>query len=113
MKPYILPIMLQILGLLVIMAEIFIPSLGMLTLMALGIYAYSIYLVFTGISTTAGMVVTGLDLILVPAFIILGMKILAKSPLALQRELSRDDGVVSQKQGLERYINKKGRTRRD
>ncbi|MCP4023891.1 MAG: serine protease [Desulfobacteraceae bacterium] len=110
MKPYILPVLLQMIGFLVIITEIFIPSLGLLTLLALGVYFYSIYLVFTTISTTAGMVFTGLDIVLVPVMIILGMKILARSPLALKRELSKKDGVVSQRKELKAYINTKGRS---
>jgi len=110
MKPYIFPLFLQILGLLVIVAEIFIPSLGLLTVIALGVFFYSLYIVFTSISTTAGMVFAGLDVVLVPVLVIGGMKILARSPLALKRELSKQDGVVSQKEGYEAYINVKGRS---
>ncbi len=110
MKPYIFPLFLQILGLLVIIAEIFIPSLGLLTAIALGVFFYSLYIVFTTISTTAGMVFAGLDVVLVPVLLIGGMKILARSPLALRRELSRQDGVVSQKEGYEAYINVKGKS---
>jgi len=110
MKPYILPALLQIIGILVVIAEIFIPSLGLLAVMAIGIFCYSLYLVFTTISSTAGTVFTGLDLLLVPVLVIFGMKILAKSPLALRRELSKKDGVVSQKQGLEAYLHMKGKS---
>jgi len=110
MKPYIFPLFLQILGLLVIVAEIFIPSLGLLTVIALGVFFYSLYIVFTSISTTAGMVFAGLDVVLVPVLVIGGMKILARSPLALKRELSKQDGVVSQKEMYEAYINVKGRS---
>ena len=110
MKPYIFPILLQIIGILVVIAEIFIPSLGLLSAIALSVFFYSLYLVFTTISTTAGLIFTGLDIVLVPLLIIFGLKILAKSPLALRRELSKQDGVVSQKQGLEAVINKKGKS---
>ena len=109
MKPYILPILLQVIGTLVIFAEIFIPSLGLLTLIALSVFFYSLYIVYTTISTAAGMVFTGMDIILVPVLMISGMKMLARSPLALKRELSRQDGVVSQKQGLEAYIHMEGK----
>ncbi len=108
MKDYIFPIILQILGFLVIMAEIFIPSLGLLTVIALGIFAYSLYLVYSGISTTAGMVFTGIDVILIPVMIIVSIKILARSPLSLKQELSKKDGVVSQKLELMRYLNMEG-----
>ncbi|MDA3787774.1 MAG: serine protease [Desulfobacula sp.] len=110
MKPYILPVCLQIIGILVVIAEIFIPSLGLLAVIALSIFFYSLYLVFTTISTTAGMVFTGLDIVLIPVLIGFGMKILAKSSLSLKRELSKQDGVVSQEQGLEAYINMKGKS---
>jgi membrane-bound serine protease (ClpP class) len=108
MKAYIFPVLLQLIGILVIIAEIFIPSLGILTVIALAVLSYSLYIVFTSISTTAGVVFTGLDIILVPLIVFLGIKILAKSPLALQKELSKADGVVSQKEKLEAYLDMKG-----
>jgi len=110
MKLYLLPIFLQVIGILVIIAEIFIPSLGLLTAIALTVFFYSLYLVFTTISTTAGMVITGLDIVLVPVLLIFGMKILAKSSLTLKRELSKQNGVVSQKEKLEAYKNTKGKS---
>ncbi len=110
MKPYILPILLQVIGILVILAEIFIPSLGLLTAIALSVFFYSLYIVYTTISTTAGMVLAGLDIVLVPVLLIVGMKILARSPLALKRELSKQEGVVSQKEDPKAYINMKGRS---
>ncbi|RLC25891.1 MAG: serine protease [Deltaproteobacteria bacterium] len=110
MKLYILPLFLQVIGILVIIAEIFIPSLGLLTVIALTVFFYSLYLVFTTISTTAGMVIAGLDIVLVPVLIIFGMKILAKSSLTLKRELSKQDGVISQKEKFKAYINTKGKS---
>ena len=109
MKPYILPVLFQIIGILVVIAEIFIPSLGLLAAIALALFCYSLYLVFTTISTTAGMFFAGMDLLLVPVLIVFGMRIMAKSPLALRRELSKQDGVVSQRQGLEVYMHMKGK----
>jgi len=108
MKAYVIPVLLQMIGIMVIIAEIFIPSLGVLAVIALAILSYSIYIVFTSISTTAGVVFTGLDIIIVPLIVVLGIKILAKSPLSLKRELSKQNGVVSQKEKLETYINMKG-----
>jgi len=110
MKPYILPILLQVIGILVIIVEIFIPSLGLLTAIALSVFFYSLYIVYTSISSTAGMVLAGLDIVLVPVLLVFGMKILARSPLALKRELSKQDGVVSQKEDPKAYINMKGRS---
>lgn len=108
MKAYLIPVLLQVIGIMVIIAEIFIPSLGVLAVIALALLSYSLYIVFTSISTTAGVIFTGLDIIVVPLIIVLGIKILAKSPLSLKRELSKQNGVVSQKEKLETYINMKG-----
>ena len=108
MKVYLIPVLLQVIGIMVIIAEIFIPSLGVLAVIALALLSYSVYIVFTSISTTAGVIFTGLDIIIVPLIVVLGIKILAKSPLALKRELSKHNGVVSQKEKLETYINMKG-----
>jgi membrane-bound serine protease (ClpP class) len=108
MKPYLLPVLLQIIGILVVLAEIFIPSFGLLAAIALAVFSYSLYLVFTTISSTAGLVFAGLDLILVPICVVFGMKILAKSPLALRQELSREQGVVSQAKELETYLHMQG-----
>jgi len=108
MKAYVIPALLQVIGIMVIIAEIFIPSLGVLTVIALALLSYSLYIVFTSISTTAGVIFTGLDIIIVPLIVVLGIKILAKSPLSLKRELSKQNGVVSQKEKLETYINMKG-----
>jgi membrane-bound serine protease (ClpP class) len=108
MKAYVIPALLQVIGIMVIIVEIFIPSLGVLTVIALALLSYSLYIVFTSISITAGIVFTGLDIIIVPLTIVLGIKILAKSPLSLKRELSKQNGVVSQKEKLATYINMKG-----
>ena len=106
MNVYILPIMLQILGILVVVAEIFIPSLGVLMAIALGLLFYSLYLAFTTISTFVGMVFLGMDLLVVPLLLILGMKLLAVSPLSLNSRLSSKDGVATA--SLKEYMNKQG-----
>jgi len=108
MKLYILPVALQFIGILVVIAEIFIPSFGLLTVIALAVFSYSLYLAFTTLSSTAGGVMAVLDLTLVPVLILYGMKILAKSPLALRQELSKRQGVVSQGKEVEAYLHMKG-----
>lgn len=110
MNVWILPIMFQILGGLVVVAEVFIPSLGLLTAIALGLLGYSLYLAFTTISTTAFYIFLGADLLALPLLVVGGLKILAVSPLALKKELSAKEGVVSQAPGLDAYLNKTGQT---
>jgi membrane-bound ClpP family serine protease len=108
MKDYILPAVLQVIGILIGFLEVFIPSFGILGAIALVSFSCSLYLIFTNISGTAGIVVVILDIILVPVFILVWVKMLAKSPLALKKELNKQQGVVSQDKELECYIQMKG-----
>ena len=104
----IIPIVLQIVGVLIIMAEIILPSGGILSILAASAFAYSLYLVFTDISTAAGFGFVLADLIIIPTLVIVGFKFLAKSPIALRKKLSSDTGVTSQKRSLRAYIGLQG-----
>ncbi|MEE4364799.1 MAG: NfeD family protein [Desulfotignum sp.] len=108
MTSYIFPVLLQVLGLAVIVVEIFVPSLGLLSVMAAGILFYSLYLVFTTISFTMGMVFLGVDVLLVPVVLVLGFKALGASSLSLHKELSSREGVFSQAPDLVSWKGKKG-----
>lgn len=108
MTSYILPVLLQVLGLVVIVVEIFVPSLGLLAAMAAGILFYSLYLVFTTISFTMGMVFLGVDILLIPVILVLGFKALGASSLSLHKKLSSKEGVSSQAPDLVSWKGKKG-----
>ncbi len=90
------PVFLQLVGILVIIAEIIIPSGGILSILATGLFGYSLYLVFTNISASAGMVFVLADLFIVPILVYFGIKFLAKSPVTLRTKLSKEDGVTVQ-----------------
>ncbi|MCF8113891.1 MAG: serine protease [Desulfotignum sp.] len=109
MTSYILPVLLQVLGLVVIVVEIFVPSLGLLAAMAAGILFYSLYLVFTTISFTMGMVFLGVDISLIPVVLVLGFKALGASSLSLHKKLSSKEGVSSQAPDLVSWKGKKGK----
>lgn len=108
MKTLILPIILQAAGIVVIIAEIVIPSGGLLSVLAIGLLGYSLYFVFTALSLTAAVLFVIADLILIPAAIYIGIKLLAKSPATLSKSLSKEDGVVSQPPELEGYLGMAG-----
>ena len=108
MTSYIMPIALQLLGLAVIVMEIFVPSLGLLSVMAAGILFYSLYLVFTTISFTMGMVFLGVDIIVIPVVLVLGFKALGASSLSLHKILSSKEGVFSQAPELASWKGKQG-----
>jgi membrane-bound ClpP family serine protease len=91
-----LTIILQLVGILVIIAEIIIPSGGILAILAIGVFGYSLYVVFSQVSATAGMLFVMADLVIIPVLVYVGIKFLAKSPVTLSTRLSRKDGVTSQ-----------------
>ena len=49
-----LPVILQLVGVIVIIAEIILPSGGILSVLAVGIFGYSLYFVFQDVSVSAG-----------------------------------------------------------
>lgn len=110
MKGISMPIILQLVGVGVIIAEIILPSGGLLSLLALGIFGYSIYLVFETFSTSIGLLFILVDMITVPILLIVGLKMLAKSPVTLNKQLSKGEGVTSQPESLAGYLDKTGHT---
>jgi membrane-bound ClpP family serine protease len=102
------PVFLQLVGILVIIAEIILPSGGILAILATGLFGYSLYLVFTNISASAGMAFIIADLIIVPILLYFGIKFLAKSPVTLRTKLSREDGVTAQSTDQNHYLGSVG-----
>jgi membrane-bound serine protease (ClpP class) len=104
----IFPIILQLAGVAVIIAEIILPSFGILSVLALSVFAYSLFFVFTEVSKTAGIAFAAADLVLIPVLVITGLKLLARSPVTLRKTLSSEEGVSSQPHELDRYKEKEG-----
>jgi len=102
-------VLLQFIGVLIIIAEIILPSGGLLAVAAIGVFAYSLFTVFHDVSSQTGMVFVAVDIIMIPSMVMLGIKLLAKSPATLKTTLSRAAGVTSQSPDLERFLNLKGR----
>lgn len=101
-------IVLQLAGVVVIIAEIILPSGGLLSVLAVGLLGYSIYTVFADVSTTAGVVLVTIDAVLIPVLVIVGLKLVAKSPVTLRKKLLRREGVTAQDVDLERYLGLEG-----
>ncbi|OGQ97292.1 MAG: serine protease [Deltaproteobacteria bacterium RIFOXYD12_FULL_57_12] len=104
-----LAILLQLAGLAVVIAEIILPSGGILALLAMGLFGYAIFLAFQELSTTLGMIFIIADLITIPILVVFGLKMLARSPVTLRSSLSRDKGVTSQASDMVTYVGKTGR----
>jgi len=96
-----LTVILQLIGVIVIIAEIILPSGGILSVLAAGIFAYSLYVVFHDVSVSAGFVFVTADVIMIPILVIVGLKLLAKSPVTLRTMLSSKEGVTSQPSELD------------
>ncbi len=102
------PIILQCMGVLVVIAEIILPSGGILSIVALGAFGYSLFMVFKNVSTTIGFAFVAADLVLIPVLVIVGLKLLARSPVTLRKTLSQKEGVSSQPSDLDSYIDMQG-----
>jgi membrane-bound serine protease (ClpP class) len=108
MSAYVLPVALQLLGLVVIVVEIFVPSFGLLAALAAGLLLYSLYLVFTTISVNMGLVFVGVDIFVIPVVLVLGFNALGASSWSLHKRLSRDEGVASQSPDLASWVGREG-----
>jgi membrane-bound ClpP family serine protease len=103
-------IILQLVGVVVIIAEIILPSGGILSIVALSVFGYSLYIAFSEISKTVGFAFVAADLAFIPVLVIVGLKLLARSPVTLRKTLSRENGVSSQSSELESYVGTQGNT---
>ena len=65
-------------------------------------------MVFNDISITAGFILVAADALLIPWLVIVCLKLLAKSPVTLKKELSKINGVTSQSPELETFLGKHG-----
>ncbi len=93
MGSLVLPIILQLIGVVLLIAEIIIPSGGILGVITVSLMGYSLYLVFTTISTFVGMVFVIADIILFPIVLFAGIKLLAKSPATLKTSLLKNQWI--------------------
>jgi len=106
----VMPLVLQITGVIVIIAEIIIPSGGILAIIAAFLFGYSLYSVFSQISIFAGCLFLGADALIIPILVVTGLKLLARSPVTLRRRLSSNEGVISQSFELKELVGKDGIT---
>jgi len=108
MSAYVLPVVLQLLGIGVIVVEIFVPSFGLLTVLSAGMLLYSLYLVFTTISVNAGLVFVGVDIFVIPVVLVMAFNALGASSWSLHKTLSRKEGVASQSPDLAAWVGQTG-----
>ncbi|MFP4255943.1 MAG: NfeD family protein [Desulfosalsimonas sp.] len=107
-QPYIVPVLLQVAGIAVLLAEAMLPSGGLLTAVAAGCLGYSLYLVFTDISSFSGMMFVLADIVILPVVLLAGLRLLARSPFALKSDLSSKNGYASYDEKASLYAGKEG-----
>ena len=90
------PVLLQIAGIAVIIAEFVIPSAGILVVVSVAVFGFSLFLVFTTVSFSTGLIFLIFDILLIPVVLFIGIRLLAASPATLKATLSSKDGTVSQ-----------------
>lgn len=110
LKELIWPVALQLVGVVVIIAEFLLPSAGILAITAFGVFGFSLYLAFAHISTSAGITFVLVDVLLLPFIVAFGIKILAASPATLRTALESKDGTVSQPQEWSKLVGSSGET---
>ncbi|MFW5960287.1 MAG: NfeD family protein [Chitinivibrionales bacterium] len=106
----IIVVVLQGAGIAVILAEFIIPSGGILSVIASALIGYSLYLVYTTVSVEAGIIFTLSDIILIPAAVVLGIKLLYLSPATLSTALSSKTGYSGEDASLKELKGKTGKT---
>lgn len=108
MKTALTVILLQLAGVVAIIAEFVIPSLGLISVAAGALIVLSIYMVFTQVSPQAGYFLMAADLVLIPAALFVGVKVLEKSPVTLKRQLKKEEGATSQQKDLDHFMGMEG-----
>lgn len=108
-----LPLILQLAGVGVIIAEVILPSGGLLSVLAMGLFGYSLYLVFQEFSHAVFMGFIAVDIITIPLLVLVSFRMLAKSPVTLNTALKREDGVSSQAPELDGFLGREGRALSD
>ncbi len=113
MEPTLVVILLFGLGILVLVAEIFIPSYGVLCIAGLGFLAYAVYRAYIDISSTAGHALVAATIILVPTLALIAVKTFHRTPwgkkLAPPNPIAEAKDFAPQHEALKQYVGLSGK----
>jgi len=100
-------------ALVLIVVEICTPTFGLLSIVAVGLIAWAVYLCY-GLNRIAGIATTVAVILLLPVFIVAAVKIIPKtalgSKLALRREPVPPGGATPQADKLEALVGRETTT---
>ena len=113
MEPTLVVILLFGLGILVLVAEIFIPSHGLLCIVGISFLAYAVYRAYVDISPTAGHVLVAATIILVPTLALIAVKTFHRTPwgkkLSPPNPIAEAKDFAPQHEALKRYVGLSGK----
>lgn len=98
------PIILQALAFAIAMAEVIIPSFGILALVCASLTAYSWHFILTRLGHTAAIGFGIADILLIPIGIKLAFHFLSKSPISHRTDLGTGSGLESVDLELQRHV---------
>jgi membrane-bound ClpP family serine protease len=102
--PVLWPILLQAAAFGVAMAEIVLPSFGLLFVLCVGLIAYSWFLIVTTLSGGALVGFLIADALLIPLGFWLGIRLLGRSPLSHRSDVGQGTGLEADDEKLSRHI---------
>lgn len=97
------PAILQVLAFSVAMAEVVIPSFGILSMLSAGLLIWS-WVVILDVGGRGPMWFGIADIILIPVLIKIGFSYLARSPVSHRTDLGTGSGLESVDQALTRHV---------
>jgi len=101
---YLWPAILQALAFGVAMAEVMVPSFGMLALLSAGLAGYSWYYIISELPRSAAIWFGAADMVLIPVGIRIAFLYLGKSPVSHRTDLGTGSGLESVDKELGRYV---------
>ena len=102
------PILLQFLALVAGIAEVVLPSFGLLTILCLSLLGYSWFWILTRLSSSAPWIFGAADLILIPFAVYAAFKLLAIVKISHHSTLGSGGGLDDQEIALKKIIGELG-----
>lgn len=98
------PAVLQALAFAVAMAEVMVPSFGLLALLCAGLAAYSWYFIIAELPRGAAFGFGALDLVLIPVGIKIAFSVMGRSPISHTSSLGSGSGLEAVDKDLSRHV---------
>lgn len=113
MEPTLVVILLFGVGILVLVAEIFIPSYGLLCIAGISFLGYATYRAYHDLGDTAGLVSVAATVILVPTLALIAVKTFHRTPwgkkLAPPNPIAEAKDFAPQHEALKQYVGLTGK----